>query len=886
MSKNKILVILLTILCSCFYSQILFAQYQLKGFVTSAKKEPLSNASVKVIPIHQKKIVSYTFTNQNGQFTLELNKQVLDSLEIEISCIGYQTKKAQLKGLSFDNIRIELETTINKLPEVRVKSNPIIEKTDTLNYTIKPFTQATDAVIGDVLKRVPGIEVTESGVIKFQGRAINRYYIEGLNLLDDKYNVANRNIPATSVEKVQILENHQPIKILDSVSFSNQAALNLILTDKARGRIIGRLKLGVGISPLLLDYEISPMKFNKNTQFISSYKYNNTGINYSDELTLLNSSNISSNFVSNTTENPLLSIPAANIPRANTQRFLFNNSHTLTFNQLYKTKTDVNIKTNFDFIVDKQNQNNSNLNTIYFPSDTIQFRESQALNLEKILSRFFFTVEKNTKNYYFLNAFKIQYLRNRNFGQQYTTLNTTQSFLNNHFSFLNNGNFINKKGSTLIIGNYQVSYSSMPQRLSILPGIYDSIFNFGNIYDELLQKLMIKTFYAGADIGLNRRFKNISFQNTISANFTNQNFTSNLLKMSSGKYDSISDNFNNQIDIHQYLITNTFSLSYKIRNAKVSLSLPITYIDQKYQYTTKDTSNKRLFYNYNLSVQIPFTSRISTYLSSSLSTYYISPYFSTNSTILSNYRMLQNNSGIFNNNKSLTNSLLINYKNALRIIFASIGVTQEQFTQPFIYNNLFIGNLSIIEALLFNNTNSSWNVGGRISKYFISLKTSLVLGLSYKRTENFQMNKNILSISNVNTLNINSTISSKIGSMIIDHSLQYQRILSGINQTLAPSFLLNQTISNSIVFSEFSYIKINVEQSFFKRPGASERNFFFMDLSFKRKLKNKKIDIEANWLNILNTNNFETLSYSANNRTQSFYVLRPSQAMLKVAFNF
>ncbi|KAF0242556.1 MAG: hypothetical protein FD183_334 [Chitinophagaceae bacterium] len=856
MSKNIFLFILITILFSCFYSQKLFAQYQLKGIVTSAKKEPLSNASVKVKPIHQNKIVSYSFTNQNGLFTLELNKQSLDSLEIEISCIGYQTQKAQLKGLSFDNILIDLETTIHKLPEVRVKSNPVIEKKDTLSYTIKPFTQATDAVIGDVLKRIPGIEVTESGVIKFQGRAINRYYIEGLNLLDDKYNVANRNIPATSVEKVQILENHQPIKILDSVSFSNQAALNLILTDKARGRIIGRLKLGAGISPLLLDNEINPMKFNKNTQFINSYKYNNTGINYSDELTLLNSSNISSNFVSNTTENPLLSIPSANIPRTNTQRFLFNNSHTLTFNQLYKSKTD------------------------------IQFKESQALNLEKILSRFFFTVEKNTKNYFFLNAFKIQYLKNRNFGQQNTTLNTTQSFLNNHISFLNNGNFINKKGSTLIVGNYQVSYSNMPQSLSILPGIYDSIFNFGNVYDELLQKLKIKTFYAGAELGLSRRFNNISFQNTVSANFTNQNFTSNLLKLYSGKYDSVSYNFNNQIDIHQYLITNTFSLSYKIRNAKVSLSVPVAYIDQKYQYTIKDTSNKRLFYNYNLSVQIPFTSRISTYLSSSLSTYYTSPYFSTNNTILSNYRMLQNNAGIFNNNKSFTNSLLINYKDALKIIFASIGVTQEKFTQPFIYNNLFIGNLSIMEALLFNNTNSSWNVGGRISKYFISLKTSLVLGLSYKRTENFQMNKNILSISNVNSLNINSTISSKIGSMIIDHSLQYQRILSGINQTLAPSFLLNQTISNSIVFSEFSYIKINVEQSYFKRPGATERNFFFIDLSFKRKLKNKKIDIEANWLNILNTNNFETLSFSANNRTQSFYVLRPAQAMLKVAFNF
>lgn len=886
MVRIKNLIILFTILCSSIYSQNLFAQYQLKGIVIGAKKEPLSNASIKVTPIQQKKIITYTFTNSNGLFTLDIYNQVLDTLEIEISCIGFQTKKEKLKDLSIDNIHIELETNINKLPEVRVKSNAIIEKKDTLSYAIRSFTQATDAVIGDVLKRIPGIEVAESGVIKFQGREINRYYIEGLNLLDDKYNLANRNIPVTSVDKVQILENHQPIKILDSVSFSNQAALNIILTDKDRGRIIGRLKLGAGISPLLLDNEINPMKFNKDKQFISSYKYNNTGINYTDELTLLNSSNISSNFIANTSENPLLSIPSANIPRTNAQRFLFNNNHTLTFNQLFKNKTDISIKTNFDFIIDKQNQTNSNLNTIFFPNDTIQFKESQVLSLEKVLSRFFFTVEKNGTNSYFLNAFKIQYLKNRNFGQQYTALNTVQTFLNNHFSFLNNGNFINKKGRTLIMGNYQVSYSSMPQSLSILPGIYDSIFNFGNVYDELWQKLMINTFYIGADIGLNRKFKNISLQNTISTNFTNQKFTTNLLKLNSGEYNIISDNFNNQINIHQYLITNTFSMSYKLSNAKISLSLPITYINQKYKYTIKDTSNNRLFYNYNLSVQIPITSRISTYLNSSLSTYYISPYFSTNNTILSNYRVLQNNAGIFNENNSFTNSLLINYKDALKIIFASIGITKEKFLQPFIYNNLYIGNLAIMEALLLNNPNSSWNVGGRISKYFLSLKTSVVLGMSYKRTENLQMNKNILSISNINTLNLNSTISSKIGSMIFDHSLQFQRILSGISQTLAPSFILNQTITNGIVFSEFSYLKINIEQSYFKRLGIPERNFLFIDLSFKRKLKNKKIDLESHWLNILNTKNFETLSFSANNRLQSFYVLRPSQLTFKVAFNF
>ena len=63
------------------------------------------------------------------------------------------------------------------------------------------------------------IDVLPDGKILYQGKPINKYYIEGLDLLEGKYNLANKNLPYNQVSKVQILENHQPIKVLDSLVF-------------------------------------------------------------------------------------------------------------------------------------------------------------------------------------------------------------------------------------------------------------------------------------------------------------------------------------------------------------------------------------------------------------------------------------------------------------------------------------------------------------------------------------------------------------------------------------------------------------------------------------------------------------------------------------------
>lgn len=76
---------------------------------------------------------------------------------------------------------------------------------------------------------MPGIDVDESGRITYQGKAINKLNIEGLDLMGNRYNQATRNMPAEAVAQVQVMENNQPIKARQGKVNNDRATLNLKL---------------------------------------------------------------------------------------------------------------------------------------------------------------------------------------------------------------------------------------------------------------------------------------------------------------------------------------------------------------------------------------------------------------------------------------------------------------------------------------------------------------------------------------------------------------------------------------------------------------------------------------------------------------------------------
>ena len=85
---------------------------------------------------------------------------------------------------------------------------------------------------------MPGIDVKDNGSIEYQGLAINKFYIEGNDLLGGKYGVATNGISANDIGMVEVLENHQPMQVLSGIGLSDQAAINLKLKNKSKRHLV------------------------------------------------------------------------------------------------------------------------------------------------------------------------------------------------------------------------------------------------------------------------------------------------------------------------------------------------------------------------------------------------------------------------------------------------------------------------------------------------------------------------------------------------------------------------------------------------------------------------------------------------------------------------
>ena len=154
---------------------------------------------------------------------------------------------------------------------------------DTVSYNVSRFTEAQDRSIADVLRKMPGIEVAKSGEIRYNGQPINNFYIEGLDMLDGRYGQATNNIAPQDVASVEVMENHQPIKALKDIVFSDRAAINLRLKPHAKARWTGTLRGGAGWSPALWNGALFAMRIGARGQSMVNLKTDNTGQNPSAE---------------------------------------------------------------------------------------------------------------------------------------------------------------------------------------------------------------------------------------------------------------------------------------------------------------------------------------------------------------------------------------------------------------------------------------------------------------------------------------------------------------------------------------------------------------------------------------------------------------------------
>ncbi len=227
-----------------FFSAVLWAQTSISGKITNTEGQPVPSASVTVEEIGKNAILTYALSDSKGGYKVTINSTT-DKVKLTVKAFNHQTQVKEIANKS-QTLNFSLSPQATEIKEVKLKTRMITKKGDTISYDLKAFESKNDRTLADVLKKIPGIEVNKDGTVLYQGEAINKFYVNGKDLMEGGYGTINNALPKDAVQKVEVMENHQPVKILQDKVPSDRAAINIKLKNKVT--MTGRGEVGVGTS--------------------------------------------------------------------------------------------------------------------------------------------------------------------------------------------------------------------------------------------------------------------------------------------------------------------------------------------------------------------------------------------------------------------------------------------------------------------------------------------------------------------------------------------------------------------------------------------------------------------------------------------------------------
>ena len=167
--------------------------------------DPVGFATVSLTP--EKGQPKYTLSDAEGHATLEKVRTAKYTLKAEI--MGYKTYEQPLEvkeNLNLGIIKMAQDREVLDAASVTATGNPVVIKKDTVEYNASSFKISDDNMLVDLLKKLPGIEVSEDGTITSNGETISKITIAGKTFFLDDPQLASQNIPAKLVEKVKVVK--------------------------------------------------------------------------------------------------------------------------------------------------------------------------------------------------------------------------------------------------------------------------------------------------------------------------------------------------------------------------------------------------------------------------------------------------------------------------------------------------------------------------------------------------------------------------------------------------------------------------------------------------------------------------------------------------------
>ncbi len=826
------------------------AQVNVSGVVMEkGSNEPLTGASL-ILRNPQGKIKKFATSNAKGAFSISTPK--INGYTLDVSMMGYAKQTLKLDSIKLP-VTIVMEASTTILKEVAVKADRIREQGDTITYNVGSFAQAQDRSIGDVLKRMPGIDVNKNGKIQYQGEDINKFYIEGSDLLGGKYGIATNGINHDDVGAVEVMENHQPMQVLSGISFSDKAAINLKLKNKAKATWTFHGDAGGGYSwqpdGAIWDGELFAMAVMPNFQNITTFKTNNIGEDLSAQATDFFSSRRGTDL------NRYVDISLPRVPNISRKRTLFNRSALVSTNALWKLGRG-EFKAQLDYSFNRVTADASNITTYFLNEGNRVVTENRSgVDRSHSLSGKFI-YELNQKTAFINNTLKT------NIDWDDVRLGVTGSLPNDQTASLpdyyvgNDFKIIKRfNGKHLVTFISKNEWESLPQTLSV------------SMNDGFMrQHVNDHAFYTNESAAYAFSVKGI----TISIEGGIKGYFRSLDTELPEIPEAIPGETTNVLNTNYFTVYATPKFEYWVKRINFSLNAPVSFAH--YTFDKAIANRSEVYFSPSLSMNWKPNNRFSMSVRggagrSPMDLSLIQPGY-----VMTNYRSFRRGVDDFYNSTSQNVSANFSYKHTRRGLFANAFVMQSWSHNPYTSAQQLYGDYVVYSYTDTKNDGQMFMASGNIGKTLDFMRGSTNINGSFSRNESHLISEN----NSVNSVGTTWSVGAKINGaplrwLSFDYRFEWASSRLSMNSANASWLdnMENELMLNIIPHKKWEW---HISGEHYRNEITSDRfkNVFLLDTKVIFKL-NKRLELSASLSNIFNQ---RTYNYTTYNQLTSFYSQR------------
>lgn len=837
------------------------AQVNVRGTVIDrAASEPLVAASV-VVKGTDGKIKKFANTRADGTFAMQL--PTVSGCRLEVAMMGYVRQSLSLDTVSFP-LTVYMEAGQILLKEVTVKADRIRENGDTITYNVGSFAQLQDRTIGDVLRRMPGIDVEKSGKIQYQGEDINKFYIEGSDLLGGKYGIATNGISSNDVGAVEVMENHQPMQVLSGISFSDKAAINLKLKNKAKAAWSFHGSAGGGWSwqptGTVWNGELFAMAVMPKFQNITTFRTNNTGEDLSAS---------SSDFFTESRGTELeryVGIELPHPPSLDERRTLFNRSFLLSTNNLWKLKNG-ELKANIDYSYQRVANEASSVTTYFLDEGNRTVTENRSGTQHKYSLSGKLVYELNQKKSFVNNTLQTNIDRNDISLRTSGSIPNTQSadlpdyYVSNCFKMIQRFG-----GKHLVTFESRNEWESLPQTLCA------ELQNF-----PYSQHIIGHAFFSHESAAYAFTLKGLSvgMEGGVKGYWRAMNSELSSLP------DTLGGATTNAVSTNYVTVYATPRVEYGARRFNVKLDVPVSYAH--YFFHEAIRNRNEMFCSPSLSLNWKPSNRFSSTLRGRLGRSPMSLSLIHPGLVMTDYRTLKSGVDDFYCSTSQSVSASFRYKHARHGLFANGMVIHTWNRLPYTLAQQLYGDYAVYTYTASGDNAKSLMAIGSIGKTLDFMHGSCSINGSYNRT-----NSRLLSQSqSVQSVSTNWTVGGKIngspcGWFSFDLAAECSNSRITMNRAAAPWLT---SITNKLGLNFFPHPKwewqTDCEHYLDDLTEGTCKNNVMLDTKIIYKPA-KRVELSASLTNILDKRQYNYTIYSQLSSVEIHNQLQGRQLLFQI----